>query len=92
MISRSCVFPSLFHHLISSCHLTGELKKLKILVINAKEHGIKVVTVLVKRMLEKNMFLFGFVDLNEGSVSETVNQLTKLQDARVQVAYKKYVS
>ncbi|KAJ6747321.1 SMALL NUCLEAR RNA ACTIVATING COMPLEX POLYPEPTIDE 1 [Salix koriyanagi] len=67
----------------------GELKKLKTLVINAKEHGIKVVTVLVKRMLEKNMFLFGFVDLNEGSVSETVNQLSKLQDARVQVAYKK---
>ncbi|KAB5551905.1 hypothetical protein DKX38_009216 [Salix brachista] len=70
-------------------YLNGELKKLKTLVINAKEHGIKVVTVLVKRMLEKNMFLFGFVDLNEGSVSETVNQLTKLQDARVQVAYKK---
>ena len=92
MISWSCVFPSLFHHLISSCYLTGELKKLKTLVINAKEHGIKVVPVLVKRMLEKNMFLFGFVDLNEGSVSETMNQLTELQDARVQVAYKKYVS
>ncbi|KAF9679759.1 hypothetical protein SADUNF_Sadunf06G0048100 [Salix dunnii] len=70
-------------------YLNGELKKLKTLVINAKEHGIKVVPVLVKRMLEKNMFLFGFVDLNEGSVSETVNQLTELQDARVQVAYKK---
>ena len=42
-------------------------------------------------MLEKNMFLFGFVDLHEGSVSETGNQLTELQDARVQVAYKKYV-
>ncbi|KAI9396421.1 hypothetical protein POPTR_004G126720v4 [Populus trichocarpa] len=67
----------------------GELKKLKTLVINAKEHGIKGVPALVKRMLEKNMFLFGFVDLHEGSVSETVNQLTELQDARVQVAYKK---
>lgn len=67
----------------------GELKKLKTLVINSKEHGIKVVPALVKRMLEKNTFLFGFVDLHEGSVSETVNQLTELQDARVQVAYKK---
>uniref|UniRef100_A0A6M2EEV9 Small nuclear RNA activating complex polypeptide 1 n=1 Tax=Populus davidiana TaxID=266767 RepID=A0A6M2EEV9_9ROSI len=67
----------------------GELKKLKTLVINSKEHGIKVVPALVKRMLEKNTFLFGFVDLHEGSVSETVNELTELQDARVQVAYKK---
>jgi len=91
MINWSFVFPSPFHHLISSCYLTGELKKLKTLVINAKEHGIKVVPALVKRMLEKNMFLFGFVDLHEGSVSETGNQLTELQDARVQVAYKKYV-
>ncbi|XP_052308379.1 uncharacterized protein LOC18097717 isoform X2 [Populus trichocarpa] len=70
-------------------HTIGELKKLKTLVINAKEHGIKGVPALVKRMLEKNMFLFGFVDLHEGSVSETGNQLTELQDARVQVAYKK---
>ncbi|KAL9391729.1 hypothetical protein Peur_015649 [Populus x canadensis] len=70
-------------------HTIGELKKLKTLVINAKEHGIKVVPALVKRMLEKNMFLFGFVDLHEGSVSEAGNQLTELQDARVQVAYKK---
>ncbi|CAK7345390.1 unnamed protein product [Dovyalis caffra] len=67
----------------------GELKKLKNLVIDAKEHGIKVVPALVKRMLEKNTFLFGFVDLNESSVNETVKQLTELQDARVQVAYNK---
>jgi snRNA-activating protein complex subunit 1 len=43
-------------------------------------------------MLEKNMFLFGFVDLHKGSISETVKQLTELQDAHMQVAYKKYVS
>ncbi|XP_022731628.1 uncharacterized protein LOC111286098 [Durio zibethinus] len=67
----------------------GELKKLKSLVAEAKEMGIKVVSTLVKKMLEKNMFLFGFVDLNEGSVSETINSLTKLQDARIQVAYEK---
>ncbi|KAK3229540.1 hypothetical protein Dsin_001421 [Dipteronia sinensis] len=67
----------------------GELKKLKDLVVESKNSGIKVVPALVKRMLEKNIFLFGSVDLNEGSVTETVNQLTELQNARVQVAYNK---
>ncbi|ONI34689.1 hypothetical protein PRUPE_1G493600 [Prunus persica] len=65
-----------------------ELKKLRKLVINAKEHDIRVVSALVKRMLEKNVFLFGSVDTNEGSFTETVDQLTQLQNARVQVAYK----
>lgn len=71
--------------------LTEELKKIKNLVVDAKESDLKVVSALVKRMLEKNMFLFGFVDINEGSISETVNQLTRLQNARIQVAYKEYV-
>ncbi|BFG19047.1 hypothetical protein CerSpe_053210 [Prunus speciosa] len=65
-----------------------ELKKLRKLVINAKEHDLRVVSALVKRMLEKNVFLFGSVDTNEGSFTETVDQLTQLQNARVQVAYK----
>jgi snRNA-activating protein complex subunit 1 len=71
--------------------LTGELKKLTGLVVDAKEKGLKVVSVVVKRMLEKNMFLFGCLEINEGSVTETVNQLTKLQNARIQVLYNKYV-
>jgi len=71
--------------------LTGELNKLKELVVDAKEKGVKVVSVVVKRMLEKNMFLFGCLEINEGSVTETVNQLTKLQNARIQVLYNKYV-
>lgn len=71
--------------------LTEKLKKIKNLVVDAKESDLKVVSALVKRMLEKNMFLFGFVDINEGSISETVNQLTRLQNARIQVAYKEYV-
>lgn len=73
-------------------HLTGELKKLTNLVVDAKEKGINVVSALVKRMLEKKMFLFGSVEMNEGSVTETVNQLTELQNARIQVAYDKYVA
>ncbi|KAJ0102981.1 hypothetical protein Patl1_06651 [Pistacia atlantica] len=51
--------------------------------------GIRVVPALVKRMLKQNMFLFGSVDLNEGSVTETVNQLTDLQNARIKFAYEK---
>ncbi|KAE8688155.1 hypothetical protein F3Y22_tig00110998pilonHSYRG00048 [Hibiscus syriacus] len=67
----------------------GEMKKLTSLVVEAKEMGIRVVPTLVKRMLEKDMFLFGLVDLNESSVNEMINSLTKLQDARIQVAYEK---
>ncbi|KAF4357576.1 hypothetical protein G4B88_024106 [Cannabis sativa] len=65
-----------------------ELKKLRNLVVTAKENGVKVAPSVVKKMLEKNMFFFGFLDMNEGPVAETVNHLTELQNARVQVAYR----
>jgi snRNA-activating protein complex subunit 1 len=68
---------------------TGELKNLRILVVDAKANDIRVVPTLVKRMLERNMFLFGVVDLMESSVTETVNQLEQVQNARIQVAYEK---
>jgi snRNA-activating protein complex subunit 1 len=68
---------------------TGELKNLRILVVDAKANDIRVVSTLVKRMLERNMFLFGVVDLMESSVTETVNQLEQVQNARIQVAYEK---
>ena len=64
-------------------------KKLRILVADAKADDIKVVPSLVKRMLDRNMFLFGSVDLMESSVTETVNQLQQLQDARIKLAYEK---
>lgn len=67
----------------------GELKNLKILVIDAKAHDIGVVPALVKRMLESSTFLFGAVDLAECSATETVNQLEQLQKARIQAAYEK---
>lgn len=66
--------------------------KLRLLVADAKARDIKVVPTLVKRMLENNMFLFGAVDLMEGSVAETVNQLEQLQNGRIQAAYKMYHS
>ncbi|CAL5198667.1 unnamed protein product [Lathyrus oleraceus] len=67
----------------------GELKNLRTLVVDAKANDISVVPALVKRMLERNTFLFGAVDLVESSATETVNQLQNLQKARIQVAYKK---
>ncbi|XP_031120638.1 uncharacterized protein LOC116023768 [Ipomoea triloba] len=68
---------------------TGELKRLQNLVADAKANNINVVCALVKRMLDRNMFLFGFVDINEGSATERVNELTEIQNARVQTAYAK---
>ncbi|GAV57934.1 SNAPc_SNAP43 domain-containing protein, partial [Cephalotus follicularis] len=67
----------------------GELKKLESLVVEAKGKGINVVIALVKRMLEMDIFLFGSMDINDGSFSETVNQLTEIQNARTRVAYEK---
>ncbi|KAI8005362.1 hypothetical protein LOK49_LG08G00741 [Camellia lanceoleosa] len=70
----------------------GGLKRLRNLVIDVKEKGIKVASALVKQMLESNVFLFGFVDIHDGSVTERVNELTGIQNARVQVAHKKLFS
>ncbi|XP_041010421.1 uncharacterized protein LOC121254437 [Juglans microcarpa x Juglans regia] len=70
----------------------GELKKLTNLAVDAKGKGLKVVSALIRRMLEKNVFLFGSVEINEGSVTETVNQLTELQNARIQAAHKRLLA
>ncbi|KAL3535896.1 hypothetical protein ACH5RR_004357 [Cinchona calisaya] len=67
----------------------AELKKLKNLVTCAKEKDIIVVSALVKSMLQRSMFLFGFVDITNSSATERVNVLTDIQDARIQVAYNK---
>lgn len=45
-------------------------------------------TCLVKRLLERNAFLFGSFDLMEFCVTETVKEL-QLQNARIQIAYEK---
>ena len=67
----------------------GELKRLKALVVDAKENNIGVVPALVKRMLDGNMFLFGFVDIVGGSVTQRVDEITKLQNRRAQIACEK---
>jgi len=71
---------------------TGELKNLSILVIDAKANDIGVVPALVKKMLERNTFLFGTVDVAESFVTETVKQLQQLEKAYIQVAYEKYIT
>lgn len=53
----------------------GELRRLKVLVVDVKENGIRVVFVVVKRMLENNIFLFGFVNLNEYFDKERIKEL-----------------
>ncbi|KAK8965388.1 hypothetical protein KSP40_PGU010279 [Platanthera guangdongensis] len=70
----------------------GELKRLKILVIDAKENGIQVVPALVKRMLTKNMLLFGSSDTFSDSAKERVHAATKLQERALQIAYEKLLS
>ncbi|KAF5802472.1 putative small nuclear RNA activating complex (SNAPc), subunit SNAP43 [Helianthus annuus] len=66
-----------------------EMKRLKELVIDAKNENIGVVPLLVNNMLERNLFLYGAVDLKEGSVEERVNELIQVQNARIQHANKK---
>lgn len=65
------------------------MKRLKELVIDARKYNIGIVPLIVNSMLERKVFLYGAIDLKEGSVEERVNELTDLQNARVQHANKK---
>ncbi|KAH0636484.1 hypothetical protein KY289_036399 [Solanum tuberosum] len=58
-------------------HLTGELKNLRNIVAEAKAKDIKVLPAVVKHMLDRNMFLFGFVDVNENSAAERLDELSE---------------
>lgn len=70
----------------------GELRRLKALVVNAKENGIKLVSVLVKRMLEKNAFLFGFVNINDYSEKERIKELVDMQNACIKKMHEKLMA
>ncbi|GLJ05413.1 hypothetical protein SUGI_0017820 [Cryptomeria japonica] len=69
-----------------------DLEKLNVLVIDAKQNGVGVAIATVKMMLTKNMFLFGFVEVDEEFVFKTVNAMAKQQHAHLQVASKKLLS
>ncbi|XP_076908431.1 uncharacterized protein LOC143565315 [Bidens hawaiensis] len=66
-----------------------EMKRLKELVIDAKKESISVVPVLVNSMVERNLFLYGAIDLKEDSVEDRVNELTYMQNARIEHANKR---
>ncbi|GAB2210591.1 hypothetical protein Drorol1_Dr00015859 [Drosera rotundifolia] len=61
----------------------GELRKLKNLVIDAKKNGIKVVCAIMRKMMEKNAFLFGFFGINDYSGTEKVKELVDAQNAQI---------
>lgn len=69
--------------------LSGELRRLRDLVVDAKQYSIGVLSALVKRMLDRNMFLFGSVDISEGSITERVNEITKLQNMGIRIAHER---
>ncbi|CAN6459655.1 unnamed protein product [Victoria cruziana] len=70
----------------------GELKNLRVLVHDAGKNGATDVPALVRRMLSRNMFLFGFIDNIGDSMSERIAELTELQNAQMRVAYDKLLS
>ncbi|XP_026427495.1 uncharacterized protein LOC113323409 [Papaver somniferum] len=65
-----------------------EFHSLKRLVVDAKKQVIFAVPALVKKMLDKNTFLFGFVEINESSVNGRLKVINDLQNTRTQVANK----
>uniref|UniRef100_A0A1D1YBE8 snRNA-activating protein complex subunit 1 n=1 Tax=Anthurium amnicola TaxID=1678845 RepID=A0A1D1YBE8_9ARAE len=70
----------------------GELKRLKELVIDARNDGIDIVAALIKRMIERDTFLFGFVDTVDGSISQRADEIRTLQNRLVQIAYEKLLA
>jgi snRNA-activating protein complex subunit 1 len=71
---------------------TEECKKLKDFVAMAKQNGVPLVPVLVKRMLDKGLFLFGFINLLGDNGEKQVEELTAAQNKRVKFSSDTYVS
>ncbi|CAN8254649.1 unnamed protein product [Cochlearia groenlandica] len=69
-----------------------ELGKFRDLVVEAKDKGVEIATVVAKQMLDKNLFIFGAVEVIETSAIEKLHQLTELQNALVRCAYEKLIS
>ncbi|VAI27710.1 unnamed protein product [Triticum turgidum subsp. durum] len=68
-----------------------ESNKLKDFVIEAKQNGLSLVPALVKRMLDKGMFLFGFINLLGDNEAKEVDEMNASQNKRVKFACDKYV-
>lgn len=63
-----------------------ECRQLKDIVVMAKQNGLQLVPALVKRMLDKDMFLFGYMNLIDDNGDKQVEELTALQNKRVKFA------
>ncbi|CAL4905444.1 unnamed protein product [Urochloa decumbens] len=63
-----------------------ECRQLKDLIVTAKQKGVHLVPALVKRMLDKGMFLFGYMNLLSDNGEKQVEELTALQNKRVKFA------
>ena len=57
----------------------------------AKQNGLHLAPALVKRMLDKGMFLFGYMNLLDDDSEKQIEELTALQNKRVRFACDKYV-
>lgn len=63
-----------------------ECRQLKDIVVMAKQNGLQLVPALVKRMLDKDMFLFGYMNLINDNGDKQVEELTALQNKQVKFA------
>lgn len=67
------------------------MRRLRELVIDAKHNADGVAPALVKQMLNKNVFLFGFVDISGDSSNRGCEEIIKLNENCVQNSIEKYV-
>lgn len=65
-----------------------ECRQLKDFVVMAKQNGLRLVPALVKRMLDKGMFLFGYMNLlgYDNGEKQQLEELTALQNKQVEYA------
>ena len=56
-----------------------------------KQNGVHLVPALVKRMLDKGMFLFGYMNLLDDDSEKQIEELTALQNKQVKFSCDKYV-
>ncbi|RCV19317.1 hypothetical protein SETIT_3G374800v2 [Setaria italica] len=63
-----------------------ECRQLKDFISMAKQNGVHLVPALVKRMLDKGMFLFGYMNLLGDNGEKQVEELTAMQNKRIKFA------
>ncbi|KAF8692244.1 hypothetical protein HU200_039849 [Digitaria exilis] len=63
-----------------------ECRQLKGFIVMAKQNGVHLVPALIKRMLDKGMFLFGYMNLLGDDGEKQVEELAALQNKRVKFA------